>query len=271
MKYSKMGTLKSLMLAALVTLGLTSCSNDDSSSNGTASLTVRMTDAPGDYDAVLIDVQDVMIKTSSTTQVEGEEDGWVSVGNVQTGIYDLLELTGGVSQVLANTEVEAGFVSQIRLILGNDNSVVVDGETIPLSTPSAQQSGLKLQLNQELEAGENYSFLLDFDVDESIVRQENGGYTLKPVIRLSAEANAGAIIGEVQPSTFRSLVKATNATTTVSAYTATNGKFSLNGVPPGTYQITITPDAVAQLPSITINNVVVEANSTTEIETQFLE
>ena len=271
MKYSKLRILKTFFLATIITLGLSSCSNDDSSNKGTAKLTVRMTDAPGDYDAVLIDVEDVMIKTSATANAQVEEGGWVSVGNVQAGIYDLLELTGGVSQVLANTEVEAGFVSQIRLILGNDNSVVVDGETIPLSTPSAQQSGLKLQLNQELEANENYSFLFDFDVDESVVRQGNGGYTLKPVIRLSAQANAGAIIGEVQPSTFRSLVKAQNATTTVSAYTATNGKFSLNGVPPGTYQITITPDAVAQLPSITINNVVVEANNTTEIETQFLQ
>lgn len=266
-------TVKSLMLATLITFGLVSCSDDDSSSSngGSANLTVRLTDAPGDYDAVWIDVQGIEIHVEGAEdgeELEGDDDGdgWITVENVDTGVYDLLELTGGVTQLLADTEVPAGYVSQMRLILGDDNRVMIDGETKTLNTPSAQQSGLKLQLNQEFEAGENYAFLLDFNVDESIVTTGNGGYILKPVIRVNAEENAGIIVGTVSPADFQSLVLITNGSTTISAYTDADGQFSLNGVPPGTYKLTVTPDALSGYDPHTVDVVEVEPNSTTELE-----
>ncbi|MDT0676419.1 DUF4382 domain-containing protein [Autumnicola musiva] len=258
-------------MLSLIAFTMFSCSDDDSGSNeeeGTAQVTVRMTDAPGDYDGVLIDVEDVMIRTD----MDGAEDeGWESIGEVETGVYDLLELTGGVSQLLADVELPAGYLGQMRLILGNDNSIVVNGESYAMATPSAQQSGLKLNVNQDLEAGEQYSFLLDFDVEESVVQQGNGGYSLKPVIRFSAEEGASTIEGEVHPSDFRSLVKAQNASNTISAYTDANGNFTLHGVPAGTYKVTITPDVASNLPTIEENNVVVEAGSSVNLDTIFLE
>ncbi|MCM8569768.1 DUF4382 domain-containing protein [Gramella jeungdoensis] len=279
MKYLKSVTLKSLMIATLVSVGLISCSEDDSSTNngeGTANLTVRLTDAPGDYDAVLVDVQDVEIhvETEAEGELEGDDDGdgWVSVGDVQTGVYDLLELTGGVSQLLADTEVPAGYVSQMRLVLGSENSVVINGESKPLNTPSAQQSGLKLQINQEFVAGENYAFLLDFNVDESVVTTGNGSYNLKPVIRVSAQADAGMVVGKVTVPddievNVQSLVvlTANDADITISAYTNDVGEFALHGVPAGEYTITITPQADLGLSVHTNTEVEVRPNETTDL------
>lgn len=275
MRYLKNGTLKSLMIATFISLGLASCSDDDSgeaTTGGTANMTVRMTDAPGDYDEVNIDVQDVQIHVEADADVEADvdADGWVSLNNVETGVYDLLELTGGISQILADSEVPAGYVSQMRLVLGTENTVVVNGEVKSLNTPSAQQSGLKLQLNQELEAGENYAFLLDFDVEESIVATGNGSYNLKPVIRLSAEAGAGMIIGTaVIPASIetnvQSLVKISNESATISAYTDADGNFALNGVPAGTYDLQIIPEASAGLTVFTVNDVEVKPNETTDL------
>lgn len=274
MKYLKIATLKNFMIATLVTFGLASCSEDDASTNGegTANLTVRMTDAPGDYDAVLVDVQDVEIHVETESELEGDADGdgWISVGNVETGVYDLLELTGGVTQLLADTEVPAGYVSQIRLVLGSENSVVINGDSKPLNTPSAQQSGLKLQVNQEFEAGENYSFLLDFNVDESIVTTGNGGYNLKPVIRMSAEANAGTVVGTViTPAelemNIQYLVVLTNESVTISAYADANGNFSLNGVPAGTYDLSVNPETSSGLSVFTLTDVEVKPNETTDL------
>ncbi len=163
-----------------------SCSSDDDSNNneGNAKLAIRLTDAPGDYDAVFIDVQEVVIKYNG-----GQDD--VTLG-INAGIYDLLELTAGVNVLLFNDEVPAGNISQIRLVLGNQNTIVVDGQPLPLDTPSAQQSGLKIQVNETLEPGILYEFMLDFDVDKSIVAQGNGGYSLKPVIRATTAAESGA-------------------------------------------------------------------------------
>jgi hypothetical protein len=274
MKYLKNVALKSFMITAFVSLGLTSCNDDDDSAvkNDSANLTVRMTDAPGDYDAVLVDVKDIEIHVESENELvaDADGDGWISVENVNAGIYDLLELTGGVTQLLADTEVPAGYVSQIRLILGSENSVVVDGVEKPLNTPSAQQSGLKLQVNQQFVAGENYAFLLDFDVDKSVVTTGNGGYNLKPVIRLSAEANAGVVVGKVVlPAdlgiSVRSLAVLSNDNTTISAYTNADGEFSLNGVPAGTYKLVVTADEDAQLDTYSIATVEVRPNETTDL------
>lgn len=276
MRYLKNGTIKSLMVATVIALGLTSCNDDDSSDaaigGGKANMTVRLTDAPGDYDEVNIDVQDVQVMVEADAEAEGDADseGWVSLDDVQTGVYDLLELTGGISQILADSEVPAGYASQIRLVLGSNNTVVVNGESKPLNTPSAQQSGLKLQLNQELEEGENYAFLLDFDVEESIVTTGNGGYNLKPVIRLSAEADAGMVVGTVIiPATIetnvQSLVKITNGNITISAYTDGSGNFALNGVPAGTYDLEVIPEASSGLTVFAVSDVEVKPNETTDV------
>jgi len=259
---------KTLFLVVFTGLALTSCSDDDdSATEGDARISVRMVDAPGDYDAVNIDVQEVRVQTGAE---DDENEGWVAL-DTEAGIYDLLELTGGVSQLLADEEITPGYAGQIRLVLGNDNTIVVDGEEFPLATPSAQQSGLKLNVNQELEPGEEYLYILDFDVDKSIVRQGNGGYTLKPVIRLSVEDDAGKIVGKVHPSEFRSLVTATNASHSISAYTNANGEFALYGVPEGTYQITVEADIIAGLEAKTFDNIVVDEDETTDVETLFLE
>lgn len=263
--------LKSFLLATVIAFGFTSCSDDDENGveEGNARLTVRMTDAPGDYDHVWVDVQDVMIKTEAA--VGEEEAEWESLSNVEADRYDLLQLTGGVSQLLADVEIPAGYLDQIRLVLGPDNVVVKDGDEIPMATPSAQQSGLKLNVQQELEAGEHYEYLLDFDVDESIGTTGNGGYILKPVIRMSAMANTGSIVGEVHPTNFQSLVKAQNASHTISAYTDESGNFVLHGVPAGTYKVTITPDAETGLEPKFEEDVVVEEDAAVDLKTIYLE
>lgn len=266
-------TLRRITTMLVVAMAVTmfySCNEDDSNGeDGMATLKVSMTDAPGDYEAVLVDVKDVMIKTDAST---GDE-GWVSLTGVEPGKIDLLSLTGGVTQLLANAQVEPGMLGQIRLVLGTDNELFLNGQTepIPLATPSAQQSGLKLQVNQELEAGKVYEFLLDFDVDQSIVSAgASGQYILKPVIRLAAVEGSATISGEVQPSSFQSVVKLQNAANTITAYTGEDGKFSLNGVPAGTYQFTVTPEATSGYQMYVENNVVVVSGEEKEMEKIFL-
>lgn len=270
--YSKKFSVRKITSMLIVAMAVTmfySCDNDsDADTEGKARVKVSMTDAPGDYKNVFIDVQDVKVKSD----ISAEEEGWVSLSGVQPGIYDLLELTGGVTQMLANSEMEAGTLGQIRLVLGTDNTLVLnDGTEVALATPSAQQSGLKLQVNQELEAGKEYDYLLDFDVDQSIVSAGgSGNYILKPVIRLVNVEATGTIVGEVQPSLTQSVVKAESASHTITAYTAADGKFSLNGVPAGTYQVTVTPAVASGLQVEVVNNVQVSSGASVELETFFL-
>lgn len=253
-----MKNLMKLSLLAILFFAFTACSDDDNDKNQTSKIMVHLTDAPGDYDAVYVDVQDVVVKYS-------DGDSEVSLGNINAGIYDLLELTGGLTVLLADEEIPSGNVTQMRLVLGENNTIVVDGETFDLATPSAQQSGLKLNINQTLEPGILYEFILDFDVEESVVVQGNGDYILKPVIRASTVAESGSITGQVLPVGFQTLATASNQTENISAYTAADGQFVLYGVPDGTYTVTIEPEVTSGFSILVLEDVVVVNGETTAL------
>lgn len=255
-----------ILMAFLISVGFTACSDDDSGNvaEEMARISVELTDAPGDYEEVWVEVEDVMIKRENS---ESEEEGWESLEGVRTGTYDLLTLTGGETQLLADSEIPAGYLSQMRLVLGDNNSIVVDGTSLTLKVPSGQTSGLKLQVNKELEADIEYNFILDFDVDKSVVKAgESGNYNLHPVLRLSAIAETGSIVGSVHPTEFRSLVVAQNGDISVSAFTNDEGDFKLNGLPEGSYRLTVTPDEESGNTTTVVNNVKVIAGSVTELE-----
>lgn len=255
---------KILVCFAILGIAFTSCSKDDNKNEETAGFMVNLVDAPGDYDKVLVDVQGIEIV------VNGDS---LDLGAVETGVYDLLELTGGVSALLVDTEIPAGKISQVRLILGDNNSVVIKGEEFELDTPSAQLSGLKINVHEDLEPGILYEFILDFNVDKSIVVQGDAeGYSLKPVIRATTVAESGAIAGAVSPADVQSLVTASDGTIEVAAYTnEETGEFLLYGVPAGTYTVTVEPDSASGYSASLIQDVNVEKNAVLDLETITLE
>ena len=254
-----MKTLKrfKLFFPALILLFFFSCNDSNSPSQTDADnmsrLTVRLVDEPGDFDNVFIEILDFMIKINDDSD---DDSGWQSLGEINQTV-DLLELTGGESILLVDAfELPPGMLSQVRLVLGEGNSVVIDGDEYDLKTPSAQQSGLKLKVNHELEPGFTYSLLLDFDVDKSIVIAGNSpNKILKPVMRASTIYASGKIQGTVTlqdslnleeaitpPSDFQIEASVEVDGETISAFTDESGVFVLHGVPAGTYDVTITPE-----------------------------
>lgn len=253
---NKSAILKKLIYVAFVGLlvvQITSCTKD-STTDKQALLTVRMTDAPANYDAVMVDVQGV--------EVTGDGGNAVML-NTTAKVYNLLELSNGVNALIATGGLNAGTVSQIRLILGTNNSVKVAGVVYPLTTPSAMQSGLKLAVNQTFEAGVEYTILLDFDASQSIVLTGNNEYQLKPVIRTIDTAISGSIKGSVSPLTGNVLISATSNGVTYTTVTAENGSFVIAGLPLGTYIITITP--VLPLLPITLTGKTVVVGASTDL------
>jgi len=197
-----------------------------------ARVVVRLTDAPGDYEAVNIDIQDVEVHSNG---------GWTSL-DIIPGVYNLLELTNGLDTLMGSVDVPEGEVSQIRLVLGDDNSIQVNGEVFDLSTPSAQQSGLKLNVHTEVQGGITYNFLLDFDAAKSIVKTGNGSYKLKPVIRVITEATSGAIKGSVSiPESTPAVYAIINLDTLGTSFADSTGGFFIGGLPAGSYRVSFAP------------------------------
>lgn len=261
--------------AIMLLLLVFSCGDSDSLNNTEmAKLSVKLVDDPGDYQNVFVEVIDVMIKYDGGTNDENDEDsGWESIGIINPGVYDLLELTGGVNlELVDDEEIETGTIKQIRLILGDDNSVVLEGETDarPLNTPSAQQSGLKVMVNQTILAGFNYDFILDFDVDESIVMAGNSGnINLKPVLRANLEVNSGTLAGNVTNTDVAVEVTVDNGQGfTASTMVDASGNFEIPGLPAGFYSIIVTPDpdAIPLYQVLIIENVEIITGSVTTLE-----
>ena len=228
-----------LAISVIVSLSFISCSKNKAA--GTSRLTVSLTDDPGSYDSVNVDIQGIQVNTGSDT-------GWTTLPLTRKGVYNLLDFKNGLDTLLTSSELSAGTLSQIRLVLGDNNSVVVNGIDHPLSTPSAQQSGLKLNIHATLLEGIEYKLWLDFDAGRSVVETGNGNYILKPVIRTYSEATSGAIKGSVIPANSHSTAYAIqNANDTIASAVAdtTSGNFIIGGLPAGAYHIGIHADGYA--------------------------
>jgi len=248
MSLKNLRTLVFIGIAIVSLAFIQSCNND--STDNTARVQLVLVDAPGDYLEVNVEIIDIQYNSSDN------EDGWMSFTS-ESGYpinVDLTELIAGNSLLLTDTIIPSGMLKQIRLVLSDNNTLMIEGVEglIPLDTPSAQQSGLKLNLDTELEGGFSYTFILDWNVQESVVEAGNSGmYNLKPVIRVNAEVNSGSISGKV----FEIIEEVETAieNVTIEVYTTTDdleadsltdidGNFLIQGLEAGSYIIKITRD-----------------------------
>lgn len=222
-------------------LAMASCdSEEEQQMEGNAKVNVSLIDAPADYDAVWVEVIGVEILPGGEEETDGT--AWITIANeADEDHINLLSLVNGNEAFIGSEEIPAGEISQIRLLLGEDNYIVVDGDEIPLTTPSAQQSGLKIKVDQELMAGIQYDLVIDFDAAKSIVKAGNSGkYILKPVLRAVAEASA-SIEGRVLPLEADPVIYGIVGEDTVSTYTDETGAFALRGLIGGDYTVIIDP------------------------------
>lgn len=247
------------MLIAIFSLLMTAC--EEKQSMDAPRVEVFLTDDPGAFEAVHIEIVDVQVNTSN------EDTGWVSLENFSGSIVNLLDYTGGLDTLLGAINIPEGRLGQIRLVLGANNSIEIQGQTIELNTPSAQQSGLKVLVNEDLEAGVVYKLILDFDAGRSVVQAGNSGrFNLKPVIRARLEAQSGSISGLVEPDSVQTLVTAFNATDTISSFTDDSGVFLLRGVPAGDYDVLFSPSDTLFLEQ-TISDIKVMLNQNKDLGT----
>lgn len=219
---------------------------------------VSITDAPAcGYDQVNITVEKVRVHRSDSASPD-DPSGWSEIVLSPARRIDLLDLTNGALEELGEVSLPAGTYQQIRLVLAPNsgstppaNSIVLSSnqQEIALTTPSAQQSGIKLNANVEVPAGKVLDVVLDFDACKSVVRRGNSGqYNLKPVIAvIPVLSDAGLEVnGYVDPTLANSAtavsVQASGAPVSVVKATMpdANGHFVLRPVPEGSYTLVVT-------------------------------
>jgi len=157
---------------SVLTIGFfTSCNKE----NKTVPIKILLTDNPVDYESVNVEIKGIQVK------INKDDAGWISIASKDTTV-NLLDFQNGITTVLAEDNVPEGVLKEVRFILGTDNTVVINGVTHEMQTPSAEDSGLKIKIDKKLNETLN-TFTLDFDAALS-VKEENGSYKLMPVIKL---------------------------------------------------------------------------------------
>jgi hypothetical protein len=165
--------LNAYLLLALSALGIFAACKKES---GSTTLRIKLTDAPASYEEVNIDLREVRLKFESDTS------SWVTL-QTRAGIYNLLKLQNGIDTLISEVTLPQTNVKEVRLVLGDNNTIKAGGIISPLVIPSGSESGLKIKVNKQLRNSID-SITVDFDAALSVAHEHNG-YKLRPVLRLA--------------------------------------------------------------------------------------
>ncbi len=250
--------------AASLALGLAACGGGGGGDSGSGSLSVSLTDGQScTYDEVFVTIEKVRVHRSGSAAENAS--GWEELVLSPALRVDLMDLRNGVFEPLGTLPLEAGSYSQVRLVLAENggsapyaNQLTVGNDDIPLTTPSSQQSGLKLNVQMTIAVGETAELVLDFDPCKSVVKAGNSGnYNLKPVITGYFE-EVSAIAGTVVDG---AVVSAQVGGETVkSTVAAADGRFLLWPMVAGTYDVVVTQSTLA---NAALTGVVIPDDDTT--------
>jgi len=226
-----------LLLAAVALVQLSGCSGGGgggSAKSGT--LQVGLTDKQSDsFQQVVVAIREVRLVPAGKENAEDNDPGLpVLVSYSTPHIVDILTLRFQ-QEILGTVTIPAGSYSQVRLILepnpsgqGHDPVNYLTLKTaptvkVPLTTPSAQQSGLKVLGQFDVKEGIINAILLDFDPNTAIVARGNGAYNLKPTgIRIVQPSSPLTSFGSLSGTVVSTVKDWSSATVTVVPQNGTN-------------------------------------------------
>jgi hypothetical protein len=189
-----------LLLAVMGFFSLVLAGCGGGGSSGTASsssLTLGVTDAPVDgVSAVVIEFTKVQVHSSTGSTLDFTLSSPKQI--------DLLQLTSGKSTLLLDHEsLPTGQYDWIRLYVDETHSYVTDSTgDHAMTIPSNAQTGLKLNHPFTIDPSGVASFIIDFNLRQSLHMPMGGSsaYILRPTLRIVSATVTGGITGTVDPT-----------------------------------------------------------------------
>ncbi len=167
----------SFLAFGLTTLLFTSCEKEQI---GSATVLFHDSGAVFPYDEVVIDVRRVEV-TFANANTNNEFGKYFL--DAHPGGFDLAALSDNGDTELANKQrMPIGTLTEIRIVVGDESYVKVNGVKYDLIVSNSPASGLTLPLDDMgIYAGQQASITLNIDVAGS-VQQSGGSYVLNPLI-----------------------------------------------------------------------------------------
>lgn len=249
---------------------------------GKQRISIRLSDNPVNYDAVYVDIQQVAVQIiPDSCRGRGDNNNndcydddeyrcsiWDTL-NIRAGVYNLLDLSNGVDTLLGSGITIEGRINKIKLILGDNNSVVIDSVSYPLSLWNNNHSWtIQVRGRDIYEITPNdLQLWLDFDAGASIVKVSNNRFVLKPKIKIFVPAQTASIEGKVRPRQANAVVAAIVSGDTLVAIPYHNsGYFKIRGLRDSTAVVFINATSNGYRDT-TITNVQLQRGETTDIGT----
>lgn len=228
------------LFAAALAISITACKKEDiqPNSNGTTSpsqsnqFKVRMTDAPGDFASLDVEI----LKVEAYLQ----DSGWVTLNN-NAQVVSVLDLTNGAETTIAyEGSAEAGIYTQLRLTFGNQTNLMLFGSNgsgmLQANLNFGSTNQVVIEIDEEISSTSQADVLLDFQVAESIIEQSQQ-YILDPVITEIEDESTG-LRGEVQGAA-NAMIVLSDGQNEFSTFINAQGNFLLRGIPQGTYNMIV--------------------------------
>lgn len=279
---------KNIILAAImaiaVSVSMTACkkSNSAEATAGKEQLSLYLTDGPGFFDNVFIDIRSVKVLVDTSTNTRrhdnddwddrGEHDQrrdssfiWESL-NFKAGVYDVLKFRNGADTVLAAAHIAVGSIRLIKIEIGTNNSVVKNGITYPVYLPASARNYILIKLKgdecERYESGKKRLWL-DFDVARSIIQGSDNRFYIRPVFHFFVVSATGHLSGRVGPADAQAVITVFNGKDTAYALPNKEGYFKLRGLDDGKYSVFF--NASNGYRDTTITNVEVKAPGETNV------
>jgi len=267
----------------------TSCRKEAGSNaipQGQQKISIRLSDNAVNFGAVNVDIQSVAVQVIPDSCLnkyhddfdhDGDDDhdhnrgarcsSWDTL-NIRPGVYNLLDLANGTDTILASGLTVTGKITKIRLILGDNNSVVIDSVSYPLTLWNNDHVvTIALRGEDVDQIGTNdLQFWLDFDAGHSIVRVHDNHFMLRPFLRVWLPAHTGSVQGYVQPDSAQSVVAAIFNGDTLVAIPRHNGFFKIRGITSTSTDVFINATA-NNYQDTTITGVQLQVGKTTDLGT----
>ncbi len=234
--------MKNMILMAMMAGGIllySSCEKDkdvDSSSEKNGSMDVQMTDAPANYEALML----------SITKVEVYQDGqgWIDL-NHHTQSFNVLDLNNGKSMSIASSSsLDVGVYTKLRVVF-NQNAQLTSLASIGVLGSNLDgtfnlnwtaSNTVEVEINEQVSANSEAKILLDFNVAESIV-EDASSFFINPVITNIEDQKTG-IDGQVSGSN-QAMILVSDGNNELSTSIAADGSFQVKGLESGNYEIDI--------------------------------
>jgi hypothetical protein len=170
---------KTLLISLLAIVLFSSCSKEEETTPIENSLVnVKLSGTQTQLSRFNLDVLDVQLRV---LEDETDPNAWISLNAINTGIHDLTNFTGNKVITLVDFEqVPSEFIYNIKLVLGDENSVVKNNIEYIIDIEAEYNNASVNILEKQLVETKLYEFTIEFNIDESVQFSSQNEVKLNP-------------------------------------------------------------------------------------------